>query len=216
MTRDFSPLIKRVLLVCGIDHLLPNHSRSWGKLAGSCLKILIFSGDQRSAKHFLYDTLFFRSTRAHCMLTVLLDTWPEIFLYPNDPNILFETVIWVIYNSGPSQSCTDMKVPEVKQKLCSFRIFGPKYNGDDLIKKLIEHVEKHHADKSGNMGDVKFSRNCIDFWTNSVKIMLSESTFNLKTNLDFAEKIIQVNLDLRQISIYLKIHLHTFFGATGF
>ena len=82
------------------------------------------------------------------MLTVLLDTWPEIFLYPNDPNILFETVIWVIYNSGPSQSCTDMKVPEVKQKLCSFRIFGPKYNGDDLIKKLIEHVEKHHDDKS--------------------------------------------------------------------
>ena len=150
------------------------------------------------------------------MLTVLLDTWPEIFLYPNDPNILFETVIWVIYNSGPSQSCTDMKVPEVKQKLCSFRIFGPKYNGDDLIKKLIEHVEKHHADKSGNMGDVKFSRNCIDFWTNSVKIMLSESTFNLKTNLDFAEKIIQVNLDLRQISIYLKIHQHTFFGVTGF
>ena len=44
-----------------------------GKLAGSCLKILIFSGDQRSAKQFLYDTLFFRSTRAHCMLTVA--TW---------------------------------------------------------------------------------------------------------------------------------------------
>ena len=85
------------------------------------------------------------------MLTVLLDTWPEIFLYPNDPNILFETVIWVIYNSGPSTSCTDMKVPEVKQKLSSFRIFGPKYNGDDLIKKLIEHVEKQHADESGNM-----------------------------------------------------------------
>ena len=132
--------------------------------AGSCLKILIFSGDQRSAKQFLYDTLFFRSTRAHCMLTVLLDTWPEIFLYPNDPNILFETVIWVIYNSGPSQSCTDMKVPEVKQKLSSFRIFGPKYNGDDLIKKLIEHVETHHADKSGNIGCQVF-KNCIDFWT---------------------------------------------------
>ena len=92
------------------------------------------------------------------MLTVLLDTWPENFLYPNDPNILFETVIWVIYNSGPSQSCTDMKVPEVKQKLSSFRIFGPKYNGDDLIKKLIEHVEQHHADKSGNMGCQVFKK----------------------------------------------------------
>jgi len=41
-----------------------------------------------------------------------------------------------------------MKVPEVKQKLSSFRIFGPKYNGDDLIKKLIEHVETYHTDKS--------------------------------------------------------------------
>ena len=125
---------------------------------GTFLQILIFSGDQRSAKQFLYDTLFFRNTRAHCMLTVLLDTWPEIFLYPNDPNILFETVIWVIYNSGPSQSCTDMKVPEVKQKLSSFRIFGPKYTGDDLIKKLIEHVEQHHADKSGNMWCQVFKR----------------------------------------------------------
>ena len=124
----------------------------------TCLKILIFSGDERSAKQFLYDTLFFRNTRAHCMLTLILDTWPEIFLYPNDPNILFETVIWVIYNSGPSQSCTDMKVPEVKQKLSSFRIFGPKYNGDDLIKKLIEHVETHHADKSGNMGCQVFKK----------------------------------------------------------
>merc|ERR1719394_2441956 len=79
-------------------------------------------GDEKTARQFIYDTLFFRNTRAHCMLTVLLDTWHELFLYPSSPNILFETVIWVIFNSGPSQSCTDMKVPEVKQKLNSWGI----------------------------------------------------------------------------------------------
>ena len=138
----------------------------------------IFTGDQRAAKQFLYDTLFFRNTRAHCMLTVLLDTWPEIFLYPNDPNILFETVIWVIYNSGPSQSCTDMKVPEVKQKLSSFRIFGPKYNGDDLIKKLIEHVEQYHADKSGNMG-CQVSKKLHRFLAKKVSKSYFQSQFDM-------------------------------------
>ena len=52
---------------------------------------LFFLGDEQTARQFLYDTLFFRNTRAHCMITVLLDTWPEIFSFPNEsPDILFE------------------------------------------------------------------------------------------------------------------------------
>jgi len=103
-------------------------------------------GDEEMARDFLYDTLFFRNTRAHCMITVLLDTWPEIFLEPNDgPDILFEAIIWVILHSGPATSLTDMKVPEVKQKLKEIGIYQPKsITGDDMIKQIIDYVEEKH------------------------------------------------------------------------
>ena len=48
------------------------------------------------------------------MINVFFDTWPEILFWTGktdtviDP--LLETVIWMIYNTGPSTSLTDMKV----------------------------------------------------------------------------------------------------------
>merc|ERR1719510_2360568 len=105
--------------------------------------------DEQSARQFLYDTLFFRNTRAHCMITVLLDIWPEVFMHPNEPSdLLFETILWVIFNSGPAQSLTDMKVPEVKNKLrhlCG--ILRPNLSGDDLIKKLVKMAQENHENK---------------------------------------------------------------------
>ena len=61
-------------------------------------------------------------------------------------NNIFKTIIWVILHSGPATSLTDMKVPEVKEKLrdrCN--IYQPKsITGDDMIKQLIEYVEEKH------------------------------------------------------------------------
>ena len=71
------------------------------------------------------------------MLTTVLDTWPELFHHSKD-DILFETIIWVIHNSGPAKSLAEMKVPEVKEKLtllCYIR--RPLMSADDLIKKIF-------------------------------------------------------------------------------
>lgn len=75
------------------------------------------------------------------MLTVMLDTWPQIFC-GNLNDIFAETIIWVIYNSGPAQSRADMRVPEVKEKLLQYcGVRRPKLTGDELIKKIIGRVE---------------------------------------------------------------------------
>ena len=48
------------------------------------------------------------------MINVFLDTWQEILLWTgNEETIIdpfLETVIWMIYNTGPSTSLADMKV----------------------------------------------------------------------------------------------------------
>ena len=70
---------------------------------------------------FLFDTMFFRSPRSHVMINVFFDTWPEILFWTGtsktvlDP--LVETVIWMIYNTGPASSLNDMKVNINKDEL---------------------------------------------------------------------------------------------------
>ena len=55
------------------------------------------------------------------MINVFLDTWPEILFWTGtnktvlDP--LVETVIWMIYNTGPASSLNDMKVNINKDEL---------------------------------------------------------------------------------------------------
>ena len=63
---------------------------------------------------FLFDIMFFRSPRSHVMINVFFDTWPEILFWTGDTKTiidpLLETVIWMIYNTGPATSLNDMKV----------------------------------------------------------------------------------------------------------
>ena len=71
-------------------------------------------GDERTARMFLFDVMFFRSPRSHVMINVFFDTWPEIMFWTGQGNSnidpLLETIIWMIYNTGPSTSLADMKV----------------------------------------------------------------------------------------------------------
>ena len=71
-------------------------------------------GDERTARMFLFDVMFFRSPRSHVMINVFFDTWPEIIFWTGQGNSnidpLLETIIWMIYNTGPSTSLADMKV----------------------------------------------------------------------------------------------------------
>ena len=63
---------------------------------------------------FLFDIMFFRSPRSHVMINVFFDTWPEIMFWTGNAETVIdpflETVIWMIYNTGPSTSLADMKV----------------------------------------------------------------------------------------------------------
>lgn len=75
------------------------------------------------------------------MLTVLLDTWPQIFC-GNLDDIFAQTMMYVISNSGAVQSLVDMKILEVKEKLLTYcGIRRPQITRDDLIKKIIACVE---------------------------------------------------------------------------
>ena len=71
-------------------------------------------GDERTARMFLFDVMFFRSPRSHVMINVFFDAWPEIIFWTGQGNSnidpLLETIIWMIYNTGPSTSLADMKV----------------------------------------------------------------------------------------------------------
>ena len=110
-----------------------------------------FLGDETFFRTFLYDILFFQNSRCHVVINVILDTWPEIlWQIPNnnsginmDP--VLETAIWMIYNTGPASSLTDMKVHEARNKLyqfCGQR--KPKTTADELIKNFIKLVEERH------------------------------------------------------------------------
>ena len=48
------------------------------------------------------------------MINVFFDTWPEILFWTGNVETVIdpflETVIWMIYNTGPSTSLADMKV----------------------------------------------------------------------------------------------------------
>ena len=48
------------------------------------------------------------------MINVFFDTWPEILFWTSNVESVIdpflETVIWMIYNTGPSTSLADMKV----------------------------------------------------------------------------------------------------------
>ena len=73
-----------------------------------------YKGDEVAAKNFLYDVIYFPNSRSHVMLTVFFDCWPEVMFWTGsgesvlDP--LLETVVWCVYNGGPSIGLQDVKV----------------------------------------------------------------------------------------------------------
>ena len=106
------------------------------------------------ARLFLYDTIFFRNARAHIMVTIFIDSWPQL-LQPKssgadtgftDP--IFEAVIWMIYNAGPPNSLSDLKVYEARDKLARYcQQPKPNFTADEFIKSLFQIVENNHQDK---------------------------------------------------------------------
>ena len=78
------------------------------------LSVILYAGDERTARMFLFDIMFFRNPRSHVMINVFFDTWPEILFWTGNAKTvidpLLETLIWMIYNTGPATSLADMKV----------------------------------------------------------------------------------------------------------
>ena len=76
--------------------------------------LILYAGDERTARMFLFDIMFFRNPRSHVMINVFFDTWPEILFWTGDAKTvidpLLETLIWMVYNTGPATSLADMKV----------------------------------------------------------------------------------------------------------
>ena len=77
---------------------------------------------------FVYNTLFFKNTRTHVVISVFFDTWPELLKKPEGDGRLeplAETIIWLIYNTGPATSMADMKVSLCHcQPLLHFQLKG--------------------------------------------------------------------------------------------
>ena len=123
-----------------------------------------FTGDEKMARMFLYDTIFFRNSRAHVMITIFIDTWPQL-LQPQKvsassrPNLnsnncelvadpIFGAIIWMIYNAGPANSLSDLKVYEARDKLKRYcQQPKPTLTADDLIRNLFTIVEQNHTHK---------------------------------------------------------------------
>lgn len=115
------------------------------------LAVVRHQGDEERARLFIYDILFFRNTRSHVAINILLETWHELMIVNSmstnaDP--VFSAIIWMIFNSGPETSLTDMKVHEAKnklQRLCGVK--KPEMTGDELIKQLIKITEDHQENE---------------------------------------------------------------------
>jgi len=92
------------------------------------------------------------------MITILIDTWPQLLQQKiqsgsgngcnqfTDP--VFEAVIWMIYNAGPPNSLSDLKVYEARDKLKRYcQQPKPSFTADEFIKSLFQIVENNHHDK---------------------------------------------------------------------
>ncbi len=118
-----------------------------------------YIGDEEEARVFLFDILFFKSARTHIMINILLDTWPEILQWPGFPmqktpknlnlDPLVHAIMWMIYNTGPATSMSDMKVFEARnklQRLCGFQ--KPPESGADLVKHFIKLADINYFDNA--------------------------------------------------------------------
>ena len=78
------------------------------------MALVRYQGNEEAAKSFLFDVFYHKGNRNFVMLTVFFDVWPEIMFWTGTSasilNPLLETVIWAIYNTGPPNSLTELKV----------------------------------------------------------------------------------------------------------
>lgn len=160
ITKDLALFVRYSLL--SKDRMYQFRIFQLANLARIYLALLRYHGDEDNARTFIYDVLFFKNARSHILLTVLLDTWPSILTWPGNKGCrreldpVLETVIWMIYNTGPSTSKADMKVFEVHNKLnklCGFR--RPDYSGIDLVKHVIALTKERHEDHDFRLASTK-------------------------------------------------------------
>ena len=81
------------------------------------MALVRYQGNEEAAKSFLFDVFYHKGNRNFVMLTVFFDVWPEIMFWTGTSssklNPLLETVIWAIYNTGPPNSLTELKVSNI-------------------------------------------------------------------------------------------------------
>ena len=85
-----------------------------------------YQGNEEAAKSFLFDVFYHKGNRNFVMLTVFFDVWPEIMFWTGTSssklNPLLETIIWAIYNTGPPNSLTELKVSA--SMICAILFFA--------------------------------------------------------------------------------------------
>ena len=104
-----------------------------------------FLDDLQGIRHCLFDLFYFKSPRNHLLLGIVMALWPDSLPAASDPlatTPLMETLVWCVFNTGPSQKAPEMKVREVQDDFV--RNYGYKQNlwkADDLVKRFIAVAE---------------------------------------------------------------------------
>ena len=132
------------------------------------LTLLRAEGLEMAAKQFLYDMLFFKNSRNHVFICLLVEVWPMLLMWPpfakpidgqTSLEPLLETMIWVVNSTGPASNLQDLRVYEARSLLA--RACHLKYvqqTSNQLLKKLIAGVkETAAADEGGGKeaGDLR-------------------------------------------------------------
>ena len=145
----FANYIYYALFGVGRIHRMPQFSSI--NLVRFYLVLLRQGGLEERCRLFLFDMLFFKNSRNHIFICVLIEVWPEILVWPHyaqhphpqcvvDP--IVETVVWMINNTGPANCLRDLMVYEARNWLrerCN--VHFPKVDGKDLVKKLLHQVQ---------------------------------------------------------------------------
>ena len=107
-------------------------------------------GLEEKCRLFLFDMLFFKNSRNHIFVCVLMEVWPEILCWPYHAPIphqgtviepIVETVVWMINNTGPANCLRDLMVFEARNLLlqrCNVKF--PKLDGKELVRKMLHQV----------------------------------------------------------------------------
>jgi hypothetical protein len=184
------------------------------------LTLLRQSGLEELCRLFLFDMMFFKNSRNHVFVCVLIEVWPAILTWPYrnhtplpestfvDP--IVDTVVWMVNNTGPASSLKDLRVYEARNWLVEYcQVRFQAQNGTDLVKKLIAQVKAHPADEvlktSTTMSLLLLAKWQEYRWTNNnmVNRLLEVLSVNLEQEGTEAKGLLQWVLDtIGLVSIY--------------